>query len=230
MTFSHVIRNGIAAMGCLLAALPANATPTAITLGPVATTYYYASVYDMEEAPGTIAAPDASEANGQYFGGGLCAIGAFTGCPSLTLGKTAGPLISGGTSSTLPGMISLITPTAAPGTNYILTLQIAEGNSQTVDDWDVVLNGVSIGLTGLTGGSAAVIVQANETYQLSLTDLTEQYEGQTDALDPGVGTVSSTSTLLSLKATATPAPEPAGTSVILCGLSGLIAIRRRRAH
>jgi hypothetical protein len=205
--------------------------------------FAFLTTYNYETSASILAAAGSIHTTGTGTGGGLCAIGSG-GCNSLITGP-----LTGGTSSA--GSIALPTTPGVAGDNYLLTITLSYVTGDPVGDiWDVTLNGANVGTTSVVGivngaghssGTLHANVHGGSTNTISVTDLLEQYLGQTDNL-PGVlgvtadngGTVTASGTynqsLFTLRVSATPNPEPASIGLFVGGLAALGVIRRRRGR
>ncbi|MEJ0020223.1 MAG: PEP-CTERM sorting domain-containing protein [Acetobacteraceae bacterium] len=189
----------------------------------------------VASAPGTTAShlPVASV-------GGLCTPGS-TGC-SISINPMA-------TVPLTAGLLSFTTPLTTAGLFYMLSIQVTDLVA-VGDIYEVVVNGGSVGTTSVVGLSSASnsagtltgMVPAG-TVTVGLTDLLQQYVGQTNNLPgllgmpgPNGGTVGSAptqfrSSTLAMTITATQVvPEPTTLAVLGSGLAllgGLLRTRRR---
>jgi hypothetical protein len=200
---------------------------------------YYETDFLTQAAPGAIS----SGGSGGAFGG-LCTPGSTPDCPPLGGGKTAGLL-------TPNGLISISTTGLGVG-NYSLVFTIQGVGAQSDGSiWDFTLvngnSGVDLGtttiapLSTLGSGTISTIVSDTGTFTFGVTDLLEQYIGQTDdlpgvlngdgladPLDGGIVDSSFDSSEFALTYAITPAPEPASLTAFVLGVAALCAARRRR--
>jgi hypothetical protein len=198
-----------------------------------ATVLLYATDYTSPEAPGTIAS------GGNNTGGGLCTPGT-TNCVATGIGVS---------SPNGNGLISISGSTTGIG-NYTISVILNNGDislSSKGSVWDVtvVSGGVGTALgNGITtivpigtygGGTVSGVVSGNGVFTIGITDLTEQYYGQTDNLPTALGassgdggTLGFTYSEFALSYTVTPAPEPASLSLFAGGIVALGTLRRRR--
>jgi hypothetical protein len=177
--------------------------------------------------------------------GGLC-VPSTTGCNIPVLPGSAGPLVG--------GLISFITtPSASPGTNYVMSVNIQDLGA-TGDIYEVVVNGSSWGTTSITGlndptdgnsfGSLTGVVKGG-TVTVGITDLLQQYIGQSNQLPallgtpgspPNGGTVAGASgqfasSTFFLDVELSAAPEPTSLVILGSGIAILAAAvgRKRRS-
>jgi hypothetical protein len=195
---------------------------------------YYETNAATSAAAGTLAS------GGTGTGGGLCNIGA-TGCPSVGLGKTIGPLTGG---------LIQVTPTQNAGlADYQLTFSISGIGPQSFGSiWDItVVSGSmvqSLGTTNIVtsavlgGGPVTAVIAGNGTFLIGITDLIEQYTlGASDTL-PGVfgltnytaGVVPNTFSTFTMTMSDVYVPEPASITLLIGGIAALGGVRRRRTR
>ena len=187
------------AAGAMLALSASTALATGFSFG---TTYYYETSVAAPADAGTYLPPPSG---GLGSVGGLCVAGDYSGCSALTSLYTshAGPL-SGGTSASSEGEITLTIPNNGADSNYALALNIADGSGGTSgphttaattttsgDIFDVIVDGGSVGVTSVValGGSSYStgtfdVVLGPGTHTVAITDLLQPYVGLTDNL-PG---------------------------------------------
>lgn len=178
-------------------------------VGGVNDNYVLVTSTGAQQAPGTTTPPPVG---GIVLGsdgvsvGGLCNPGdAATSCPTIsnTFGYTQGEVSSvnpkpGQTAWVIPLMI----PSEPPGSNLLLTFQIADDTYATLnggpspstgDIFEVTANGHSLGTTSVVGlggpddpassGTFGIIVHGGEDVDIGITDLLQPYaNGMLDML------------------------------------------------